>query len=177
MASFEDYCTPAQLYLVLLVIAVIGMFVEKYPFTSILLKGVFGLIWAYLLNLLCEKGFTAISWLLVLLPFIMVMMVVIMAVQAANSAAHRASVQNGGLKPLTAGDAAGGHVPASASAPAAAQQQPPAQPPHQHHQQQQQGMQGLMASNEGFGFEPFTEAESFGALAESLEVQQAGNMH
>ena len=31
---------------------------------------VYVLIWTYLLNLLCKKGYTKVSWLFVLLPFI-----------------------------------------------------------------------------------------------------------
>ena len=36
----------------------------------IIMEVAYVLIWTYLLNLLCKKGYTKISWMFVLLPFI-----------------------------------------------------------------------------------------------------------
>ena len=69
--QFSKYCSPAQLYLVLGTIGIIGAFFNNYSIETLLTKALFLVIWAWVLNWLCSKGFKAISWILVLLPFIM----------------------------------------------------------------------------------------------------------
>ena len=85
---FNSLCTPAQLYLGLSTIAVISSCIQNIgnpnSFACGLMKAqspvnnvvyiigevIYVLIWTYLLNLLCKKGYTKVSWLFVLLPFI-----------------------------------------------------------------------------------------------------------
>jgi hypothetical protein len=71
--EFSKYCTPAQLYLVLGAISLIMGFLKNYGVWTLLTKAVFLVLWTWVLNWLCSKGFKAISWILVLLPFIMVL--------------------------------------------------------------------------------------------------------
>ena len=71
--EFSKYCSPAQLYLVLGAISIIMGFLKNYGVWTLLTKAVFLVLWAWVLNWLCSKGFKAISWILVLLPFIMVL--------------------------------------------------------------------------------------------------------
>ena len=40
------------------------------PFLAVAMKLFFAVIWTYILGWLCKKGLTAVSWFLVLLPFI-----------------------------------------------------------------------------------------------------------
>ena len=85
---FNSLCTPAQLYLGLSTIAVIsscyqnignptsfacGLMKAQSPVNNvvyIIMEVAYVLIWTYLLNLLCKKGYTKVSWMFVLLPFI-----------------------------------------------------------------------------------------------------------
>ena len=69
--QFSKYCSPAQLYLVLGMIGIIGAFFNNYSIETLLTNALFLVVWAWVLNWLCSKGFKAISWILVLLPFIM----------------------------------------------------------------------------------------------------------
>ena len=69
--DFGNYCTPAQLYLILGAIGIISAAFNKFSVETLLTKALFLVIWAWVLNWLCSKGFKAISWILVLLPFIM----------------------------------------------------------------------------------------------------------
>jgi hypothetical protein len=69
--EFSKYCTPAQLYLILGAIGIISAFFKKFSIETLLTNALFLVIWAWVLNWLCSKGFKAISWILVLLPFIM----------------------------------------------------------------------------------------------------------
>ena len=68
-------CTPAQLYVILTGIAIIAMAVKK-QFMAIPLKLVFALIYTFLLNWLCDKGWSTMSWILVIFPFIAMLIVV-----------------------------------------------------------------------------------------------------
>jgi len=71
--DFGKYCTPAQLYLVLGGIGIISAMFNKFSIETLLTQALFLVLWAWILNWLCSKGFKAISWILVLLPFIMVL--------------------------------------------------------------------------------------------------------
>lgn len=74
MKSFAKLCTPAKIYFAIAVIAtIIGLFSGMslmYAFWKML----FAFIWTFVLGWLCEKGFTAISWFLVLLPYIFILL-------------------------------------------------------------------------------------------------------
>tara|TARA_B100000674_G_C37933940_1_gene959362 strand:- start:1851 stop:2168 length:318 start_codon:yes stop_codon:yes gene_type:complete len=85
---FNKICTPAQIYLAISLVAIISMLVQNCQDNTVYRVGnmvvktpchnlaffavkiLYVLLWTWLLNLLCKKGFTTISWLLVLLPLI-----------------------------------------------------------------------------------------------------------
>lgn len=84
----KSLCTPAQLYLGMSVIAVLTQCYQNigtpHVFTCGLMKAstpinnvffiafeiLYTIGWTYILNILCKKGYTNLSWLLVLLPFL-----------------------------------------------------------------------------------------------------------
>jgi uncharacterized membrane protein YhaH (DUF805 family) len=68
-------CTPAQLYIILTVIAIIALAVKK-QFMSIPYNLLFALVYTFLLNWLCDKGWTNMSWILVIVPFVAMLIVV-----------------------------------------------------------------------------------------------------
>ena len=81
-------CTPAQVYLAISLASLIAMLIQNcednsvYRIGSMVVKTpchnlaffavklVYIMLWTLLLNLLCRKGFTSVSWLLVLLPIV-----------------------------------------------------------------------------------------------------------
>jgi hypothetical protein len=92
MASFpkrlKDLCTPAVIYFIISIISLfiillqnlsntnsynIGSYSCNVPNTAIIFvfKLVYILFCTYVLNLICKDGHTGLSWLLVLLPFIL----------------------------------------------------------------------------------------------------------
>jgi hypothetical protein len=88
--DLSKLCTPAMLYLVLAAISiVIGVF-QKFQFFSLLIKVVFVAAWTWFLNFLCSKGYKAISWFLVLLPFLVMIGVFAMAMEVVKSASNSA---------------------------------------------------------------------------------------
>ena len=86
-------CPPAALYLVLSSLSFLGILFQncsdstKYIIGDMMVdapchnawffvgKLFYILIWTWLLNMLCQKGFGSVSWFLVLLPFIAMFMI------------------------------------------------------------------------------------------------------
>lgn len=92
MAAFpttlKQLCTPAALYFVISMIGLvmvlfqnlgnsesynIGSFSCRVPSTILVfvVQFIYIVFWTYILNLICKDGHVGISWLLVLLPFIL----------------------------------------------------------------------------------------------------------
>ena len=94
---FDKICTPAQIYLIvsfiLMVLSYFGMnaisqqitlnqannsFLQSLNFTyqkdtrtSYLVQATFIVLWTWVLSFLCKKGFSNLSWFLVLLPWLL----------------------------------------------------------------------------------------------------------
>ena len=86
--SFKDLCTPSLVYFLISIISLavvllqnlgntnsyhVGSFSCRVPNTYVIfiIKLIYILFWTWVLNLICKDGHTEISWLLVLLPFIL----------------------------------------------------------------------------------------------------------
>ena len=95
--SLKDLCTPALLYFSISIIALlvvllqnlghsnsyhVGSFSCRVPSTAsvFIVKLIYVLFWTYVLNLICKDGHVGLSWLLVLLPWLLlfVMMGILM---------------------------------------------------------------------------------------------------
>ena len=84
--NITHICSPAMLYLVLSIIAILGAMVNNFSVMSVLTKTIFVLIWTWFLNFLCSKGYGGISWFLVLLPFIFIIVIFIIGLEVLNKA-------------------------------------------------------------------------------------------
>ena len=90
--DFKNLCTPAFLYLLLSVIAFIVIAVQNFgntnkyclgsyecflpnTFVMFIFKAVYILFWTFILNSLCKAGYKEISWLLLLLPIILLFII------------------------------------------------------------------------------------------------------
>jgi hypothetical protein len=71
---FSKLCTPAKIYFAIAVIASIFALLRGVSFNVILMKMVFAFAWTYILGWLCNKGFSYLSWFLVLLPYIVIVL-------------------------------------------------------------------------------------------------------
>jgi len=86
--TVKELCTPAMLYFIISIVALamvllqnlgnqnsynVGSFSCRVPSTALIfiIKLIYILFWTWILNLICKDGHTTISWLLVLLPWIL----------------------------------------------------------------------------------------------------------
>jgi len=74
-------CNPAMLYLILSIIVILMGFSAQVNAGLFIVKIIMMLVWVYILNFLCSKGYTTVSWVLVLLPFILIAFMALMLLE------------------------------------------------------------------------------------------------
>ena len=91
--SLKELCTPASLYFVISMIGLfivliqnlgysnsyhVGSFSCRVPSTTavFIAKLIYVLFWTYVLNLICKDGHVGVSWLLVLLPWLLLFVMI-----------------------------------------------------------------------------------------------------
>jgi hypothetical protein len=75
MKSFDDLCSPAKLYFVLSVIACLAALINGLKFGQVMINLIIAFAWTAVLSWICGKGFTGVSWFLVLVPYIIMLLV------------------------------------------------------------------------------------------------------
>jgi len=90
--SLKELCTPALIYFIISIVALViillqnlgnthsyhmGTFSCRVPNTSavFIVKLIYILFWTWILNLICKDGHSEISWLLILLPWILLFVI------------------------------------------------------------------------------------------------------
>jgi len=73
--DFNKLCTPAKMYFAFSVLSCIIMLFNRISVLAVFSKLVFAFLWTFILGWICSKGYKTISWILVLLPFIMMVLV------------------------------------------------------------------------------------------------------
>jgi hypothetical protein len=90
--TLKQLCTPAALYFIISIIGLvigilqnlgntdsynIGNFSCRVPNTVLvfIIKFIYIVLWTYILNLICKDGHDGLSWLLVLLPWILLFVI------------------------------------------------------------------------------------------------------
>jgi hypothetical protein len=68
------YCSPALLYLIISTFSILLASSMNVLPIFILTKVAFTLLWAWFLNFLCVKGYKRVSWILVLVPYMIIIM-------------------------------------------------------------------------------------------------------
>ena len=71
--SYKTFCTPAKIYLTIAVI-VSAIQIFTVPIFMVLINFLFAIVWTYILAWLCKKGFSSVSWFLVLFPYLVMLM-------------------------------------------------------------------------------------------------------
>jgi hypothetical protein len=70
--NFRDLCTPAKIYFAIAVFATVVSLFNGVAFMLAFMQMFFAFIWTFVLGWLCNKGYSSISWFLVLLPYILI---------------------------------------------------------------------------------------------------------
>lgn len=76
MVSFNSLCTPAKIYLILAITVFIHSLFYTIKLFDIIWQLIFIPAWTLLLNWLCSKGYTFVSWLILLWPIIFIVIFV-----------------------------------------------------------------------------------------------------
>ena len=92
---FESLCTPAKIYLIIAVVASVVALYNKVMFGAVLMKFLFALLWTYVLGWLCKKGYTNVSWFLVLFPYVVILLA---ALRIANLSQYNSMFSSVGLQ-------------------------------------------------------------------------------
>lgn len=80
--KYNSLCFPSKIYTILaligLLISIVSFFNSSSPtlllLFGILLRIIFYLFWTWVLDSLCKKGYTTASWILLALPYILVIL-------------------------------------------------------------------------------------------------------
>jgi hypothetical protein len=91
MQKFTKLCQPAKLYLVVTVIIIVLALFSGISALTLLGKGLFALIWTLVLNWMCSKGFSALAWIIVLMPFIFFFLAMFMAMDMSGKEGFKAA--------------------------------------------------------------------------------------
>jgi hypothetical protein len=103
MGFFTD-CTPAMVHLILSIFVIVGAVFAGLPFFQILKSIITSAVWLFLLSWLCSKGFTWLSWFLVLFPFVIIigaLIVMMLAVGKMQTAQTTDQTKNAQPPPKT----------------------------------------------------------------------------
>lgn len=73
-----NLCTPALIYFVMAIASILVLAFSKLSATLLMGKMVFVLAWTWFLNFVCKKGFTTVSWVLVMSPYVCMFMAIFM---------------------------------------------------------------------------------------------------
>jgi hypothetical protein len=79
----KSFCFPALVYFFMGIIGAVAS-IGEISFLSLFVKLLFVFVWTWFLNLLCEKGYSTISWVLVFLPFILFVLIFLTALEVAH---------------------------------------------------------------------------------------------
>lgn len=71
--TFEKLCTPAKIYFAIAILSILVGLFSGFNFMAVLGKLIFAVLYTAVLSWLCSKGFTSLSWFLVLLPYVLIL--------------------------------------------------------------------------------------------------------
>ena len=91
--SIKELCSPALIYFLISIFSILVMFVQNLGNSNMynvgcfscdvsssalifVVKIIYVLFWTWVLNLICKDGHTCISWLLILLPWILLFVII-----------------------------------------------------------------------------------------------------
>ena len=74
-------CPPALLYLVFSAFSIFIAFFYKFSIATMLVKVLWVGLWTWLLNYLCTINYTSVAWVLLFLPFVLMLGIFVIALE------------------------------------------------------------------------------------------------
>jgi len=96
--NINEFCSPALLYVAFSLTHII-VDVFKHMYNTALVKFIVMIIFTFLLNLLCQRGLTIISWFIVFIPFITMTVITTLLLIAFGLSPFTGKIENANLKP------------------------------------------------------------------------------
>jgi len=84
MTDFFSLCAPSFVYLLVSAIIITIGFFNGISVATLIVKSLFVLVWAWILNYICNKGFVGVSWGLVVLPYLMILLNFLIVLETAS---------------------------------------------------------------------------------------------
>ena len=82
--QISSLCIPALVYLIISAITILVLFIQSFSVLTVVLKVGFVILWTWLLNYICSKGYGSIAWILVILPYIVMFGVLALILEFTN---------------------------------------------------------------------------------------------
>ena len=70
-----DYCLPSRVYFVLTMISIVFSSLLDFQFSYVLFNIISLLLWTWLLQFLCNIGLETISWIIVIIPIVIIFII------------------------------------------------------------------------------------------------------
>ena len=80
----NSLCAPAKIYLVILILSIVFGIYQNLTVPVLFIETIFGLLWLWILHLLCGAGYEKISWVLLILPYVFIILVIATTVEVLN---------------------------------------------------------------------------------------------
>lgn len=81
-----ELCTPAKVYLFLAAVSILGTLFSGTSLMATAFSIIVSLLWAFLLGYLCDKNMKTLSWVILLLPLILMIAVFVLSGMVAIAA-------------------------------------------------------------------------------------------
>jgi len=72
--SIFKLCTPALIYLVISVLVLVFLIFSGISALTLIMKSALIVLWTFLLNWLCSRGLAVLSWIILLLPVVLIVL-------------------------------------------------------------------------------------------------------
>lgn len=82
--NISNLCIPALVYLIISAITILVLFLQSFSILTVVLKIGFVILWTWVLNYICAKGYGSVAWILVLLPYIVMFGVLALILEFTN---------------------------------------------------------------------------------------------
>jgi hypothetical protein len=107
--TWNNLCSPAQLYFIMTALGFLFTawgFPKSLSTSTVVYQGLIALIWTYLLGWICTKGWSGVSWFLVIAPVVVSILVMFTLKKEMSAAPSRPATPARAYSPSSASSSA-----------------------------------------------------------------------